>query len=91
MINTSKLIDLNQIIFIPITDETKGGLVREEQATIGEFFNKFLDEFEPEVVDAIPIKWLESVMKKLEDKGCNDGKRIISALIDLWYSDRWTN
>ena len=91
MFNTPNLIDLNQTIFVPITDETKGGLVREEQTTIGEFFNKFLDEFEPEVVDAIPVKWLENVMKKLEDKGCDDGKRIISTLIDLWYSDRGTN
>ena len=91
MTNIPKLIDLNQVIFVPITDETQGKYVREESMTIGEFFNGILDEFKPEIIDAIPVTWLEDVMKKLEGKGCKDGEQVITALIDLWYADRRAN
>ena len=53
-----KLIDLDQQIFVPITDETKGGATYEIQTTVGEFFKGCCDEFTPEVVDAIPVAWL---------------------------------
>lgn len=60
-----RLIDLDQTIFIPIVDESKGGVKYELQMTVGEMFDKFLDGFTPEVVDAIPVEWLK---KKLEQK-----------------------
>ena len=92
MINTQKLIDLSQIIFVPITDETQGNkYVREESMTVGEFFNGILDEFKPELVDAIPVTWLEDVMKKLEGMGCKGSEEVITALIDLWHADRRAN
>lgn len=56
-----RLIDLDQTIFVPIVDETRGGVEYEMQMTVGEFFEKFLDGFQPEIVDAVPVEWLEKV------------------------------
>ena len=53
-----RLIDHDQTIFVPVVDESKGGVSYEMQMTVGEMFEKFLDGFKPEVVDAIPVEWL---------------------------------
>lgn len=53
-----KLIDLNQQIFVPVVDETHGGAVVEMKMTVGEFFEKCCQGFEPEVVEAIPVEWI---------------------------------
>lgn len=63
----SRLIDLDQTIFIPIVDESKGGVKYELQMTVGEMFDKFLDGFTPEVVDAIPVEWLETQINEALD------------------------
>lgn len=49
--------DLDQTIFVPIMDEREGASY-EVKMTLGEFLHKFLDEFKPEVVEAIPVEWL---------------------------------
>ena len=54
-----KLVDLEQQIFVPVVDESKGGVTYEMQMTVGEFFEKCCQGFEPEVVEAIPVAWLE--------------------------------
>ena len=54
-----RLIDLDQTIFVPIVDESKGGVEYEMEMTIGEMLDKFLDGFQPEIVDAVPVEWLE--------------------------------
>ena len=54
-----KLVDLNQTIFIPVVDETHGGVTVEMKMTVGEFFAKCCDGFEPEVVEAIPVEWMK--------------------------------
>ena len=54
-----RLIDLDQTIFVPIIDESKGGVKYEMQMTVAEMFDKFFDGVQPEVVDAIPVAWLE--------------------------------
>jgi hypothetical protein len=46
-----KLVDLNQTIFIPIVDESKGGVTYEIKMTVGEFFWKCCQGFEPEIID----------------------------------------
>ena len=56
----SRLIDLDQTIFVPIVDESHGGATYEMQMTIAEFFDKFLDGFKPEVADAVPVEWLKA-------------------------------
>ena len=60
----TKLIDLNQTVFVPIVDETKGGVTYELEITISEMFKKFLPDFEPNVIDAIPVKWLNERHRK---------------------------
>lgn len=55
-----RLIDLDQTIFVPIVDESKGGVEYEMEMTVGEFFEKFFDGCCPETVDAIPVEWLLS-------------------------------
>lgn len=55
-----RLIDLDQTIFVPIVDETRGGVEYEMEMTIGEMLDKFLDGYQPEIVDAIPVEWLEA-------------------------------
>lgn len=54
----SRLIDLDQTIFVPITDESQGGVKYEQQMTIAEFFDKFFEGYQPEIVDAIPMWWI---------------------------------
>jgi hypothetical protein len=55
-----KLVNLEQQIFVPVVDETHGGVTVEMQMTVGEFFAKCCDGFEPEVVEAIPVEWLKA-------------------------------
>ena len=54
-----KLVDLEQQIFVPVVDETHGGVTYEMKMTVGEFFEKCCPGFKPEVVEAIPMVWLE--------------------------------
>lgn len=60
-----RLIDLDQTIFVPIVDESKGGVEYEMKMTVGEFFEKFFDSCCPETVDAIPVEWLENKRENL--------------------------
>lgn len=53
-----RLIDLDQTIFVPIVDESKGGVQYEIEMTVEELFQKFFDGNVPEVVDAIPMWWI---------------------------------
>lgn len=61
-----RLIDLDQTIFVPIVDETQGGVEYEMEMTVGEFFEKFFDGCCPETVDAIPVEWLRNMMLERE-------------------------
>lgn len=45
-----RLIDLDQTVFVPIVDETKGGVVYEAQMSLSEFFDTFLPDFNPEII-----------------------------------------
>lgn len=47
----ARMIDLDQPVFVPIQDDTKGGAVYELQMTLEEFFDQFLPDFEFEVID----------------------------------------
>ncbi len=55
-----KLVDLEQQIFVPVVDETHGGAVVEMKMTVGEFFARCCEGFEPETVEAIPVEWLQT-------------------------------
>ena len=54
-----RLIDLDQQIIVPICDEEKG-MTYETSMTIAEMFDKFLDGFQPEIVDAVPVEWIKN-------------------------------
>lgn len=47
----ARMVDLGQIVFVPIEDETKGGITYEMQMTLGEFLDKFLPDFTPRVIE----------------------------------------
>lgn len=74
-----KLIDIESKIIITVTDETKGGMMYEEQMTLAEFFAKCVPDFQPEVVDAIPLEWL---------KACGKRGSIIWVIADILV-ERW--
>lgn len=54
-----RLIDLDQTIFVPIIDESQGGVKYEVEMTVAEMFDKFFEGVQPEIVDAIQVEWLE--------------------------------
>ena len=56
----TKLIDLDQYITVPITDDHGEYTV---EITVGEFFKRFLPGEQLKVVDAIPVEWLRNVHK----------------------------
>ena len=55
-----RVVDLDGVMFVPVVDETHGGVTVEMQMTVGEFFEKCCQGFEPEVVEAIPVEWLQT-------------------------------
>lgn len=77
-----KLVDLEQQIFVPVVDEIHGGVTVEMQMTVGEFFGKFCQEFEPEVVEAIPVGWLREF--DLYYAGISGGTPYMNALLEAW-------
>ncbi len=81
-----RLIDLDQTVFVPIVDESKGGVSYEMQMTIAEFFDKFLDGFKPEVVDAIPIDWLREWQDEVGT--LNEWWPIIERIITVWHEEQ---
>lgn len=56
-----RLIDLDQTIVVPVEDDELG-VTCEMQMTVAEMFDRFLDGFEPEIVDAIPVEWIKEKM-----------------------------
>ena len=82
-----KLVDLDQIIFVPVVDETNGGVTVEMKMTVGEFFWKFCQGFEPEAVEAIPVEW---ILNKVGDEGSYTLKyrHAWSQLVSLWAKEQ---
>ena len=93
-----RLIDLDQTIFVPIIDESKGGVKYEMQMTVAEVFDKFFDGIQPETVDAIPVEWLENRLNTLffeaMGAGALYGDRIgelaksINEVMKLWQKEQ---
>ena len=78
-----RLIDLDAKIIVPITDETKGGMVYEAQMTVGELFSRFLPDFQPEIVDAIPVEWIVNKAADIETYVLKC-RRAWSLLVYMW-------
>lgn len=81
----SRLIDLDQTIFVPIVDESKGGVSYEMQMTIAEFFDRFLDGFKPEVVDAVPVEWLRQYAP---EKWSMYMQAAVEIIIEAWQKEQ---
>ena len=87
-----KLVDLEQQIFVPVVDETHGGVTVEMQMTVGEFFGKCCQGFEPEVVEAIPVAWLKAQESSYTGDASDIGKTVrngtIKDLIRKWQKEQ---
>lgn len=87
-----RLIDVDQTIFVPLIDESKGGVKYEVQMTIAEVFDKFFDGVQPEIVDAILVEWLEEHDgKDIRDSDGNIyGRRGITVLeaLSIWQKEQ---
>lgn len=88
-----RLIDLDLTIFVPIIDESKGGVKYEMQMTVGELFQKFFDGNVPEVVDAIPLEWLEQKRKCSDPESVRDINGVfvticIDGVLVLWQKEQ---
>jgi hypothetical protein len=80
-----KLVNLDQTIFVPVVDETHGGVTVEMQMTVGEFFAKCCDGFEPEVVEAIPVEWMS---KFCADDIAEDQRETIEWMLKVWKREQ---
>lgn len=67
-----KLIDLDQEIFVPIYDEAQG-ITYEQIMTVADMFDKFMSGYQPPIVDAIPVEWLENRLTSLFMDACGAG------------------
>lgn len=81
-----KLVDLCQTIFVPVVDETHGGVTVEMKMTVGEFFTRCCKGFEPEVVEAIPVGWLIDRTNDLERAPLY--RRYAQMLIEEWQKEQ---
>lgn len=80
-----KLVDLEQQIFVPVVDEIHGGMTVEMQMTVGEFFAKCCQGFEPEVVEAIPVEWIG---KFCADDIAEDQRETIAWMLKVWKREQ---
>ena len=84
-----KLIDLDQTIFVPIVDESKGGVTYEMQMTVEQFFRRFINEVPP-TIDAIPVEWMKQWRDRLKGMGEYQRERAedISFVLGLWQREQ---
>ena len=76
-----KAVDINQTIFVPVVDENHGGVTVEMKMTVGEFFTRCCKGFEPQIVDAIPVNWINAYMNKAYGRVRAE---IIREMLDAW-------
>ena len=81
-----KLIDLDGVMFVPVVDESHGGAVVEMKMTVGEFFEKCCAGFAPDVVDAIPVEWLDDRANDITRAPLY--RRYAQMLMDEWQKEQ---
>lgn len=82
------MIDLDQTIFVPIIDESKGGVKYEVEMTVAEMFDKFFEGVQPEIVDAIPVKWLKEYQLENQRQGNYDMVGAIEVTMWDWEKEQ---
>lgn len=80
-----KLADLEQRVIVPITDQTKGGIQYEVEISIEELLKGSLEDFEPILVDAIPVEWLG---KFCADDIAEDQRETIEWMLKVWKREQ---
>ncbi len=84
-----KLVDLEKQIFVPVVDETHGGVTVEMKMTLEEFFAKCCQGFEPEVVEAIPVEWLHRKRKEALQEGMRpDEVETVEMVLWMWQKEQ---
>jgi hypothetical protein len=85
-----RLVDLDQTIFVPVVDETHGGVTVEMKMSVGEFFGKFCQGFEPEVVEAVPVEWLWAAQNKMLKSPRYNFEQcaVVGQLIRAWQKEQ---
>ena len=84
-----KLIDLDQRVIVPVVDESRGEMRYEMQMSIGELLGKALEDFEPAVVDALPVEWLESKRKEALHEGMRpDEVEAVEMVLWMWQKEQ---
>jgi hypothetical protein len=83
-----KLVDLDQTIFIPVVDESKGGVEYEMKMTVGEFFRKFCKGFELDVVEAIPVEWIDGWRQDAIKRNDGLAKDMLDWLLGAWQKEQ---
>ena len=76
-----RLIDIDQPIFVPVVDETHGRVTVEMKMTVGEFFARCCEGFEPQIVEAIPVNWISAYMNQAYGRVRAE---IIREMLDAW-------
>lgn len=77
-----KLANLDQQIFVPITDETNGGMTYEMGMSLGDFLKDLCEGFKPEVVEAIPVEWLKHMISVGKKGSLNNTS--IEYVLEAW-------
>ena len=83
-----RLIDLDQTIFVPIIDESKGGVKYEMQMTVAEVFDKFFNGFQPKVVDAIPVEWMREKMRGYASSLKSTETAALVMVMQMWEDEQ---
>ena len=84
-----KLIDLDQRVIVPVVDESRGGMRYEMQMSIGELLKKALEDFEPEIVEAVPVEWLKSKRKEALHEGMRpDEVEAVEMVLWMWRKEQ---
>lgn len=79
-----KLVNLEQKVFIPIVDESKGGATYEVQMSVAEVFEKFFEGNTPKIVEAVPVEWLRQ--EAMKDDGLINS--VIRGLLTKWWKEQ---
>lgn len=84
-----RLVDLDQRIFVPIVDESKGGVQYEIPMTLAELFDKFLDGNKPEIVEAAPVVHGHWIYRRNGWAECSVCRHDFIGVYDVENSDRY--
>ena len=84
-----KLTNLDQRVIVPVVDETRDGMRYEMEMSVGELLGKALEDFEPEIVEAVPVEWLKSKRKEALQEGMRpDEVEAVEMVLWMWQKEQ---